>query len=172
MAATIGLFSVSFLSAYSASDHEQAAGLARWAGRLLFPLGILVALVLSAGSTGIVPLLYGHGYGPAKTVLSVVAWSIPLSALQMPYATALIAGHRQRVLMRNSVAVALFTIVADAIAIPLGGIVAAAGIRIASSALGLLLNSRSAIEHGLAPPLSEMLALPRLARRSAAQVAD
>jgi O-antigen/teichoic acid export membrane protein len=172
VAATIGLFSVSFLSAYSAADQAQAAGLARWAGRLLFPLGILVALVLSAGSTGIVPLLYGHGYGPAKTVLSVVAWSIPLSALQMPYATALIAGHRQRVLMRNSVAVAAFTIVADSIAIPLGGIVAAGGIRIASSALGLLLNSRSAVEHGLAPPLSEMLALPRLARRSAAQVAD
>jgi O-antigen/teichoic acid export membrane protein len=172
VAATIGLFSVSFLSAYSASDHAQAVGLARWAGRLLFPLGLVVALVLSLGSTVIVPLLYRHGYSSAEPVLSVVAWSIPLSALQMPYATALIAGHRQRVLMRNSVAVAVFMIVADSIAIPLGGIVAAAGIRIASSALGLLLNSRSAVEHGLAPPLSEMLALPRLARRSAAQVAD
>jgi O-antigen/teichoic acid export membrane protein len=172
VAATIGLFSVSFLSAYSASSREQAAGLARWAGRLLFPLGLLVALVLSAGSPAIVPLLYGHGYGPARAVLSVVAWSIPLSALQMPYATALIAGHRQRVLMRNSVVVAAFAIVADAIAIPLGGIVAAAGIRIASSALGLALNSRSAVAYELAPPLSEMLAVRGLARRSAAQVAD
>lgn len=170
--ATIGLFSISFLSAYSASGHAQAVGLARWAGRLLFPMGLLVALVLSAGSPGIIPLLYGQGYGPAEPVLSVLAWSIPLSALQMPYATALIAGHRQRVLMRNSVIVAVFMIVADAIAIPLGGIVAAAAIRIASSGLGLVLNSRSAIQYGLAPPLAEMLALPRLARRSAAQVAD
>jgi O-antigen/teichoic acid export membrane protein len=172
VAATIGLFSVSFLSAYSASNHDQATALARWAGRVLFPLGLLVALVLSAGSTLIVPLLYGGGYGPARAVLSVVAWSIPLSALQMPYATALIAGHRQRVLMRNTVIVAAFTIVADGIGIPLGGIVAAAAIRICSGGLGLLLNSRSAIEYDLAPPLSEMLALPRLTRRSAAQVAD
>jgi O-antigen/teichoic acid export membrane protein len=143
MLGALGLLLVSFLSSYAATSEEHAAALFR---RTLL-VGALIAvpatLVLSAGSEVIVPLLFGHGFHESIGLMAVVAWTIPLAAVGVPYAGALIARGHQVQLMRNSVVGVVFTIAATLPAVAVVGVYGAALVRVATSVLVLLLNVRS-----------------------------
>jgi PST family polysaccharide transporter len=155
-AAAIGLFSVSFLAAYSAAEHEEAVQLFRRSARLLLGCGIVVAALLSAGAPLIVPIVFGDSYDGAIGALAILAWMLPLMALTTPYANALIAGHMQKTLMKNTVIGAAFAVGAGVAGIEVIGIKGAAIIRVFSAFLVLWLNYRSASVHGLAPRLHDI----------------
>ena len=139
----VGIFSVSFLSSFSAARGTDAAHwLLRKALRSSFAVCAPVAVALSAGSVVIVPLLFGHQYRHAAAVLAVLSWRIPLVALSSPFGSALVALGRQTRLMRNNVAGAVLLVAGDLVAIPTLGIMGAAVVSLAGSALVLLLNYR------------------------------
>jgi O-antigen/teichoic acid export membrane protein len=163
-AAAIGLFSVSFLANYSAAAHDEAAELFRRAARVLLGSSVAVAVVLSAGAAVIVPLLFGSKYDAATAPLAILSWALPAMALTVPYSNALIAGHMQVVLMRNTIIGAVFAVAAGAAGIEAMGIKGAAIVRVAASLLVLLLNHRSASTRGLAPRLGSV-AFPLKASR-------
>jgi polysaccharide transporter, PST family len=161
------LLSVAFLSSYSAARGAAAEALFLRTARMITGLMLLAAIVLSAAATPIVDLLYGDRYHQAGSLLTVLAWVVPIAALSIPFSTALIAGHRQRRLARNNLVTAGFTIVADLAVIPIFGLHGAAVVRIAAAILVLALNSWTASSLGVAPSLREVLDL-RAGRRSAA----
>jgi O-antigen/teichoic acid export membrane protein len=140
----IGIFSVSFLSSFSAARGTDAAHwLLRKALRSSFAVCLPVAVALSAGAILIVPLLFGHEYRRAAAVLAVLAWRIPIAALSSPLGSALVAAGRQKTLMRNNVAGAVILVGGDLVAIPLLGIMGAAVVSLAGTVLVLLLNFRA-----------------------------
>ena len=59
------------------------------------------------------------------------------------YGSVLIARDRQVDLMRNSIAVAIFVVIADLIAILVFGLIGAAVVSVAAGVLTFLLNARS-----------------------------
>ena len=113
--------------------------------------------MLSAGAALFVPLLYGGRYDPAVGLMAVIAWSIPLSALAVPYTGALIAEEQQMTLMRNSLLGVAFNVVGVLGAVALFGIYGAAAIRVATGAFVLLLNYRSSVATSRAPSVSAVL---------------
>jgi O-antigen/teichoic acid export membrane protein len=165
--AAIGLFSVSFLAGYSAAGREEALELFRKAARILLGTSIAVAVVLSAAAPLIVPVVFGHRYNGAVASLAILAWILPMMALTTPYANALIAGHRQLTLMKNTIIGGVFAVGAGVAGIELVGIKGAAVVRVASALLILVLNYRSATVHGLAPRLGEIAFRVRPARARA-----
>ncbi|HZR91441.1 MAG TPA: oligosaccharide flippase family protein [Gaiellaceae bacterium] len=162
----IGLFSVSFLSGYSAAPASETAPLFRRSALLGFGSMLGVALVVSAGSP-LVTVLFGERYAGAAAPLAVLAWTLPLAALAVPYSSVLVARERQDVLMHNNLVGAAFSLGANAVAISLGGITAAAGVRLATYALMLVLNQRACVSRGFAPSLATVFA--RRAPRPAAE---
>jgi O-antigen/teichoic acid export membrane protein len=140
----LGLFSVSFLSSFSAARGSEAA---HWLlGRTLrmsFAVCLPLAIAFSAGSILIVPLVFGHQYDGAAAVLAILAWRIPLVSLSSPLGSALIAAGRQKTLMRNNVVGALLLVGGDLAAIPFVGIKGAATVGLAGTALILVLNHRA-----------------------------
>ena len=164
-AAAIGLFSVSFLAGFSAAVGQEALDVFRRAARLLLGVSLPVAAVLSAGAPLIVPIVFGRRYDGAIGSLAILAWMLPLMALTTPYSNALIAGHRQLTLMRNTIVGATFAVAGGVAGIEGIGIKGAAVIRVASSGLVLWMNYRSARNAGLAPGLGSV-ALPLRASRA------
>lgn len=139
----IGIFSVSFLSSFSAASRADAAHwLMRKALRTSFAVCLPIAVLLSAGSILIVPLVFGDEYERAAAVLALLAWRIPVVALSSPFGSALVAAGRQRRLMRNNVAGALLLVAGDLVAIPLLGIIGAALVSVVGTVAVLLLNYR------------------------------
>jgi PST family polysaccharide transporter len=165
--AAIGLFSVSFLAGYSAAGREEALELFRKAARILLGTSIAVAVVLSAAAPLIVPVVFGHRYNGAVASLAILAWILPMMALTTPYANALIAGHHQLTLMKNTIIGGVFAVGAGVAGIELVGIKGAAVVRVASALLILVLNYRSATVRGLAPRLGEIAFRVRPARARA-----
>jgi len=161
--AAIGLFSVSFLAGYSAAVGDEAFDVFRKATRILIASSVAVAVVLSAAAPLIAPLLFGHRYEGSIGSLAILAWILPMMALTTPYANALIAGHRQLVLMKNTIIGAVFAVAAGIVGIEVVGIEGAAVVRVASASLVLVLTYRSATSDGLAPRLGE-IAFRRLRR--------
>lgn len=157
----VGLFSVSFLSALSASSQAAGAVLFRRTSRMLLATSFPLALVLSVSAPLIVPLLFGKRYDAGVEVLAILAWLLPITALSMPYTNALIAGERQIALMWNSVAAAVLAVGANVLALSLIGIEGAAIVRLASGALVLVLNYRIAVRGGLAPNFAALVRSPR-----------
>jgi O-antigen/teichoic acid export membrane protein len=155
-AAAIGLFSVSFLAAYSAVAGDEALELFRRAARILVGTSLTVAVVLSAAAPLIVPVVFGNKYNGATGPLAILAWMLPLMALTTPYSNALIAGHEQVTLMKNTVVGATFAVTVGVAGIEVVGIKGAAVVRVASAALVLWLNYRSASMRGLAPRLGDV----------------
>jgi O-antigen/teichoic acid export membrane protein len=150
----LGLFSVSFLASYSGTEPTHAAALFRKTAQVSLAICLPITLVLSAGAPIVVPLIFGGTYDPAIGLLAVMAWSIPLSALAVPYTAVLIARERQVTLMRNSFWSAGFCVAGLLILVPLVGIYGAAAMRVATAALVLGLNYRSTVARGLAPRAS------------------
>ena len=154
--AAIGLFSVSFLAGFSATSGEEALEVFRKASRILVGTSLVVAVALSAAAPLFVPLVFGHRYDGAVASAAILAWILPMMALTTPYANALIAGHMQLALMKNTIVGAIFAVGAGTAGIEVVGIKGAAVVRVASATLVLALNYRSATTHGLAPKLSEI----------------
>ena len=167
----MGLFSVSFLSAFSAAHDREAFTLFRRTARLTTGSMTVVAAVVAATSSVVVPLIYGDRYDPSIAVLAIFIWTLPLAALDVNYASALIARERQGLLMGNNIVGALFAVGACAAVIPWLGIDGAAGVRVATYALVLGLNHRSCVRNHLAPSVLAVLGrgapAPQLERSSA-----
>jgi PST family polysaccharide transporter/O-antigen flippase len=167
----MGLFSVSFLSAFSAAHDREAFTLFRRTARLTTGSMTVVAAIVAATSSVVVPLIYGDRYDPSIAVLAIFVWTLPLAALDVNYASALIARERQGLLMGNNIVGALFAVGACAAVIPWLGIDGAAGVRVATYALVLGLNHRSCVRNHLAPSVLAVLGrgapAPQLERSSA-----
>ena len=157
----IGLFYVSFLASYSAAHPEAAADLFRRSVRVGLGLSIPVAVALTIGAEFVVPFLTDDRYALAAPVLAILAWKIPFSAVASPYSGVLLVGDRQMSLMWNHVIAAIVTIVGDLIAASTIGIYGVAMVSLITTVVILCLNYRSAVGHGLAPPIRGTL----LARR-------
>ena len=150
----VALFSVSFLSSYSAAaDGAQRADLIRKTVTLSAVVTIPAALVLSAGSSVATDVLFGESYGGSSLPLAILAWSLPLLALSLPYGNVLVWADHRTVWMRHLIAGTVASVPAYVIAIPLFGLVGAACTMVASCALVLALNYRSAVGLGLVEPL-------------------
>jgi O-antigen/teichoic acid export membrane protein len=161
-AGAMGLFYVSFLSSFSALDPEHQRSLFR---RTLAAAGVAtipLALAMCLSASFLVSTIYGSQYDPAAPALAILVWVIPILALNGPYGNALIAGHQQKVLMRNNLIGAAFNVVANCIAVPLFGITGVAAVAVASEGLILVLMHRSAVSLGVAPSVSAMLHRERL----------
>lgn len=149
----VALLSVSFLSTYSGSaDAAERAQLVRKTVRISFLVTLPTAILLSAGAPVAIEALFGSGYGGAAVPLALLAWSVPLLAVSLPYANVLIWADRQAVLMRHTVAGTLASVAGYAVSIPLFGLVGVACTMVGSIALVLALNYRSAVAYGLAAP--------------------
>jgi O-antigen/teichoic acid export membrane protein len=138
----VGLFSMAFLSAFSATDEDGAAALKGRALRWAFAVGVVIAAGLSVASL-LIPFVFGHRYDAAVPVLAVVAWRIPLAVIASIYGSVLIARERQIDVMRNSIAVAAFVVCADLFAVLVFGLMGAAVVSVAAGGLAFLLNRRS-----------------------------
>lgn len=150
----VALFSVSFLSSYSASgDHGERAELVRRTVLLCVLVTVPTAALLSAGSPVAMKALYGADYGGSAAPLAILAWSLPLLAVALPYGNVLIWADRQAVFMRHNVISTLASVPGYAVTIPLFGLAGAASTLVASLALALALNYRSAVAYGLTQPL-------------------
>jgi O-antigen/teichoic acid export membrane protein len=138
----VGLFSMAFLSAFSATADAGASALKGQALRWAFGVSVLVAAALSVGSL-VIPYVYGDEWQRSVAILAVIAWRIPLVVLMSMYASILVALDRQVDLMRNSIAVAVFVVCADLVAVLSFGLMGAAVVSIVAGGLGYLLNARS-----------------------------
>jgi O-antigen/teichoic acid export membrane protein len=168
----MGLFYVSFLASYSASDAAHASELFRRTLRLAAVMTVPVAAVLSAGSGFVVSLVYGKDYADAAGALAILVWAVPILAIMGPYHMALIAGERQGVLMRINLIGAGFAVIANFVAVPLGGIEGAAAVMLASQLLVLVLSYRQASALGVAPPLAFLVRARPARLRSAFRSAE
>jgi O-antigen/teichoic acid export membrane protein len=153
----IGLFSVALLSGYSAAPGSETSSLFRRSVLLGSASMTAVAIALTAAAP-LITLVFGHGYRGAATAMAVLVWTLPLAALSVPYGSVLIARHRQDVLMHNNIVGTILYVVANAIVITWLGINAAAGVRVGTYALMLLLNHNACVRRGLAPSLSTVFA--------------
>jgi O-antigen/teichoic acid export membrane protein len=140
----VGLFSMAFLSAFSATAHDAASALQRKALRWSLGVGILVAACVCVSSV-LIPFVFGEAYEEAVPVLAIIAWRIPLAVLASTYGSVLIARDRQTVVMRNNITVAVFVIVADLLAVLAFGLLGAAVVSVAAAGLTFLLHRRSAL---------------------------
>ena len=153
----LGLFSVAFLSAFSAQQGAAAEALFRRAVRTTVAACVPLAVVISATAVAIVPLLFGHAYAGAAIVLAILVWKIPMTAFATPYGAVLVARERQVALMRNNLIAGGLTVVADLAVIPIFGIAGAAVVGVGNAALAAFLNHRSCVRHGFVPSLSDVL---------------
>lgn len=141
-AGAVGLFSLSFLSAFTATTQEDAAALHGRALRVSVAACCALAVMLSLGSM-LVPFVFGDEYVAAVPVLAILAWRIPFAALSGMYTSVLVARHRQRTLMWNAVAVVPAAVGLDLAAILLFGLIGAAVASIAVAVLFAFVNYRS-----------------------------
>ena len=157
----LGLFAVALLSGYSAApDSETGALFSR--SLLVGTVTMLAAAVALTAASPLVSFVFGHQYADAAAPVAVLAWTLPLSGLVIPYSSVLIARHRQDVLMRINLVGAVFNIAANLVLVTYVGITAAAGVRVATYALMLVLNHQACVRRDLAPSLSSVFAgMPR-----------
>jgi O-antigen/teichoic acid export membrane protein len=141
-AGAVGLFSLSFLSAFTATTHADAAALHGRALRVSVAACCALAFMLSLGSL-LIPFVFGNEYVAAVPVLAILAWRVPFAALSGMYTSVLVARHRQRTLMWNAVAVVPAAVGIDLAAILLFGLTGAAVASIAVAALFAFVNYQS-----------------------------
>jgi O-antigen/teichoic acid export membrane protein len=153
----LGLFSVAFLSAFSAQRAAAADALFRRAVRVSVGVSVPLAAAMSATAVAAIPVLFGRSYESAALVLTLLAWKIPAAAASTAYGAVLIARERQVPLMRNNLVAGALTVVADLVAIPLFGIPGAAVVGVGSTAVAAFLNHRSCMRESLVPSLPDVL---------------
>ncbi len=143
-AGAVGLFSLSFLSAFSTTVEHEAAALHGRALAASATVCIALAAALSVAAP-LLPFVFGDQYTSAVVVLAIISWRIPLAAFGGLYAAVLVAADRQKALMWNSIVSALVVICMDIAAVLLFGLVGAAVASIAAAGLFFLLNHRSVV---------------------------
>lgn len=150
----LALLSISFLSTYSRSAGGAEQRELTRKTVVVAALGTIpLAMLISAGSAPAISLVFGSDYAGSATPFAILAWTLPLLAMSLPYGNILIAGDKQGVFMRHNIAGTLANVAATAAAIPLFGLSGAAGATVFSSALVMTLNYRSAVRLGLTEPL-------------------
>ncbi|HKP21703.1 MAG TPA: flippase [Thermoleophilaceae bacterium] len=168
----MALYFVSFLAHYSAAGGEDAKQLFRRTVTLAVMVTVPAALLVATESSFFVRFAYGDAFAGAAAALAVLAWSVPIAAISEPYRQTLIAGGRERLLMRNNVVGALVNLAANLAVIPLFGIVGAAVVTLVSEALIAALNARAVVTQRLERSPVSVLAdymrwhRPRLPRRA------
>ena len=145
-AGAVALFSLSFLSTFSATAGGEAALLHGRALRTSFVAGVAIAAALTAAAP-LVPFVFGESYADAVPVAVVIAWRIPLAVLSVMYASVLIAHDRQTTVMWNSVAAVLPTVTISLVAILLFGLIGAAVASIVAAGLLFSLHYRSVMRY-------------------------
>ncbi|HEU0304019.1 MAG TPA: oligosaccharide flippase family protein [Gaiellaceae bacterium] len=140
----VGLFSMAFLSAFSATALDSAAALQGRAMKWAFAVGVAVAAVVCVSSL-LIPFVFGDAYEEAVAVLAIIAWRIPIAVLSSVYGSVLIARDRQNDVMRNSLLVAGFVVAADLVAVLTVGLLGAAVVSLVAVAFSFVLNRRSAL---------------------------
>jgi O-antigen/teichoic acid export membrane protein len=138
----VGLFSLSYLSALSATASEHIAALHGRALRASVAGCVLIAGVLSFASLAI-PFVFGEDYRDAVPVMAILAWRIPLAALSLMYISVLVAQDRQVTLMWNNLIALAIILVIDLVAITAFGLIGAAVAGIIASGVTFLVNYRS-----------------------------
>lgn len=102
----------------------------------LFVGGLVVTIPLSVFAPSLITLLVPDpAFAPSAGVLSILAWTFPLTCVQNLLFSALLAADRQRVPVYALFAAALFNLGLNAAAIPTYGIEGAALITVASELL-------------------------------------
>jgi len=160
----LGLFSVALLSGYSAAPDSETSSLFRRSVLLGSVSMTGDAIALAAGAP-LVTFVFGSNYKGAAAPLAVLAWTLPLAGLSVPYGSVLVARNRQDLLMHNNIIGAAFNVVACLLAVEFIGITGAAAVRVATYGIMLFLNHNACVKRGLAPSLSAVFAgrLPRVA---------
>lgn len=138
----VGLFSLSYLSALSATASEHVAALHGRALRASLVACVLVAACLSISSL-LIPFVFGEEYRDAVPVMAILSWRIPLAALSLMYISVLVAQDRQLTLMWNNVFALGFILVIDIVAITTFGLIGAAVASVIASGITFLVNYRS-----------------------------
>jgi len=160
-AGAVNLFTLSFLSAFSATHPDESAALHRRALRSAFLGAVLLAGGLTAASP-LVPVFFGESYAAGVPVLAILAWRIPLVVLNGMYTTVLIAHDRQKTLMRNSVLAAVPVLAVQLVAIIEFGLEGAAVASIIGVGILFALNYWSVTRY---EPLLGAAGIARLRRR-------
>lgn len=155
---SVALLFVSFLASYTAAQSDEARYmLLSRTLRLSSTLSLAVAVVLSAGSSPLVSILFGEAYADSAVPLAILAWTIPLFAVGSVFGIVLISNNRQVVMMRNTLAGTALNVSTNFFAVPVVGIEGAAVVTVASILLVSSLNYRSCLRLGHAPPLAALL---------------
>jgi O-antigen/teichoic acid export membrane protein len=168
---TTWLFSVAFLSSYSATGGLAAARLFRRSARLGLAVGLVGAVTISVAAGALVPLLFGRRYADAGPVLAVLAWRLPLLALAALYSATLVTHGRQVALMHNNLVAAAVGVLGLAALVPPFGIDGAAVAMVAATLVVTVLTYRTAVRADLAPDLASTL-LPRTRFRNELERVD
>jgi O-antigen/teichoic acid export membrane protein len=145
----LAIFYVSFLASYSAAKGEDAAQLFRRTVAIALGATVPVALVTSITSEHLTRLAYGSDYEGAAVALAILVWCVPVLAVTGAYAQAMIAGHRERRLMKINVIGAAVNVAGNVAAVPLVGIAGAAAVTLASEVLILTLMARAVVGYGI-----------------------
>ncbi len=112
-----------------AAGRAEGTELALLTARLLATVQIAVALVLALSGRELMALLFGEVFAASGPVLSILALTIPLSALGTLYVCLLVAVGRQRLLLGLNALSALGQIALQLVLVPrYGSLGAAAGI--------------------------------------------
>jgi O-antigen/teichoic acid export membrane protein len=168
---TTWLFSVAFLSSYSATGGLAAARLFRRSARLGLAVGLVGAVTISVAAGALVPLLFGRRYADAGPVLAVLAWRLPLLALAALYSATLVTHGRQVALMHNNLVAAAVGVLGLAALVPPFGIDGAAVAMVAATLVVTVLTYRTAVRADLAPDLASTL-LPQARSRNELERVD
>ena len=150
----LALLSLSFLSMYSRSVGGKEHGeLTRKTVVAAAVVTVPLAIVVSAGSGTVLSMAFGPDYAGSAAPLAILAWTLPLLAMSLPYGNILIAGDRQWLFMRHNIAGVIASVAGTAAAIPLFGLAGAAYATVLAAALVMALNYRSAVRLGLTESL-------------------
>jgi O-antigen/teichoic acid export membrane protein len=156
-AGMIGLLSTAFLAAYSAAHRRQALELSRRTALFAGGAALGVAVAMSVAASTMMVTVFGGAYADAATAAAILAWTLPVQTVTIPYLNSLIAAGHQKVVMRHNLVAAAVNICANIVVIPLAGINGAALTTVASMILVLVLVYRSSVALSLTPPLHEIL---------------
>lgn len=158
LSTTIGLFASACLSAYSAADPATARG--PLALRTVRVAGVVT--VAAAGAAGLLaePLLatvFGAAFAGGAAALAILAWTLPLLALAVPYGTVLVAAGRQPRPHAREPPGCRLERRGELVVVPVAGIEGAAVVTVVSLGLMLVLGDRASVAAGLAPSAREVL---------------
>ena len=159
---TVALFPL--MSRYADTSRESMHRAYRLAVRMLVIVALPLALALTVLAYPLAAIIGGSGYMPDSAIaLQLMIWSIPLGFINSVTHYVLIALGRQRALMATFAVGVAFTVVANAIGIPIWGYRASAAIHIFSE-LVLLAAFYLLLRRDLAPVAwAELLWRPALA---------